>query len=166
VFICNINAIVLIHFVFPDSLKFFLTSSVFAREKDFTTSGDMELVESECTFDVYKSGRTTTLALAGYWTRMPTPRLTHTLNFTASGVFTLASINGKSSLFGFMSGVSAGVIATIFGILSLIAFVFLLYIRRGSQAHYVVPASSQERTTSTGRQAQEEAPWTSHIRIL
>jgi hypothetical protein len=138
IFICNISAVVAIDFVSIGEIEVALTNSVFARERDFATRGDMVLFESGNTFDVYKSGQTTTLALAGYWTGKPTPRLTYTLNFTASAVFTLASVMEKSSVFGFMSGVSAGVIATIFGILSLIAFLFLLYVRRGSQVHYVV----------------------------
>jgi hypothetical protein len=138
IFICNISAVVVVQSLFSGPVEVTLTNSVFAREKEFTTLGDMHVVESGNTFDVYKSGVTMTLALAGYWSGKPTPRLTKTLDFTASGFFTPASIRGMSSMFGFSSGVSAGVIATIFGILSLIAFVFLLYIRRGSQVHYVV----------------------------
>jgi hypothetical protein len=68
--------------------------------------------------------------------RIPTPTLTHTLIFTPSNTLPTLPMQLGSSTFANVNTVSAGVIATIFGILSLIAFLFLLYLRRGSAVTY------------------------------
>jgi hypothetical protein len=69
--------------------------------------------------------------------KIPKWKLTVTLAFTPSKTFSLWQAHNTPSVFAnSTSGVSAGVLATIFGILSLIVFLFLLYVRRGSAVTY------------------------------
>jgi hypothetical protein len=79
---------------------------------------------------------TTLVPLSEELGMIPTPRLPQTLPFTASSSFSPPRVMGHSMIFALASSVSAGVIATIFGILSLIAFLFGLYLRRGQAAKY------------------------------
>jgi hypothetical protein len=64
--------------------------------------------------------------------QIPPHRLTQSANFTPSNTHWPPTIKGHTQLFALSDSVSAGVIATIFGILSLIAFGFLVYMRRGA----------------------------------
>jgi hypothetical protein len=73
----------------------------------------------------------------GELAQIPAPKLTVTVPFTESKTFSLLAPHKSASVFVLAtSGISAGVLATIFGILSLIMFLFLLYLRRGSAATY------------------------------
>ncbi|OHT15204.1 hypothetical protein TRFO_14399 [Tritrichomonas foetus] len=65
---------------------------------------------------------------------LPTMELAQTLEFTQSNSFTPPSYKNSATMFDLKGEgpITAGVLATIFGILSFISFVFLLYMRRGS----------------------------------
>jgi hypothetical protein len=63
---------------------------------------------------------------------LPRIVLSNTRSFTPSFTFTPHPVQGSASIFAFGSQVSTGVIATIFGILSFIGFIFLLYLRKSA----------------------------------
>jgi hypothetical protein len=79
----------------------------------------------------------TTAAIDSDLANIPMPSLTVTLAFTESQTFSPLGAHATASVYAAGTGtVSAGVLATIFGILSLIMFLFLIYLRRGSAATY------------------------------
>ena len=78
---------------------------------------------------------------------IPSLELTQTLAFTQSDSFTPHSFHFSPSEFSLTGSgiITAGVLATIFGIISFIAFIFLLYLRRGSMTKYRIIGFFEDR---------------------
>jgi hypothetical protein len=81
----------------------------------------------------------TVVNLTDFIHAIPVFKLTATQPFSPSGTFSPYPVQVSPSTFGLGSAaVSAGVLATIFGILSFIAFLFLMYLRRGATGRFQI----------------------------
>jgi hypothetical protein len=122
-------------------LQLILQNCVFSFPTEQLSSDHVQEGESPAGVTVVNKGMVTFDVGINATFRMPIddelakyvrPSLTVTLAFTASSEFPPLSIHDATSIFAMSTSLSAGVLATIFGILSLIVFLFLLYLRRGS----------------------------------
>jgi hypothetical protein len=110
---------------------FSVPQSEFWNAVDLTDPPSITLYPQNVEFDAGLEA-STRAPIEGELAKYVRPPLTVTLAFTASSEFPPLSVHDTKSVFAFSTSLSAGVLATIFGILSLIVFLFLLYLRRGS----------------------------------